>query len=69
MAPCGASARLCTRELSSGRRVSALNAAGAHDAEVAVVEGRYLVRSEALGEGDDRGVGGAERKVVVLVDQ
>jgi hypothetical protein len=41
----------------------------AHDAEVAVIDGRYLDDVESFGGRDDGGIHGAERKVVVLRDE
>lgn len=41
----------------------------AHGMKVASVESRHLGHAESLGNGDDRGVGGAEREVGVGVDQ
>jgi len=41
----------------------------AHDTEVSLIQCRDLIDAQALGEGDDRGIGGAEWEVVVLRDQ
>jgi hypothetical protein len=39
---------------------------GAHDAEVAAIDCRYLCDVESFGGRDNRSVNGAKRKVVVL---
>lgn len=41
----------------------------AHDAEVAMIDGRYVGDVESFGGRDDGGIYGAERKVVVLRDE
>jgi hypothetical protein len=55
--------------LPSWQQVEGICVGGAHDAEVAVIDGRYLRDVESFGGRDDRGIYGAKRKVVVLRDK
>src|SRR5215212_2264568 len=53
----------------SGEQREDLHVGRTHHAEVAPVEGGDLVGAQALGDGDDGGVGATEAQVGILLDQ
>ena len=50
-------------------QLEGVDVAGSDDREVGAVEGQNLSDAEALGDGDDAGIGSAEGKVGVALDE
>jgi hypothetical protein len=53
----------------AGKKLKRLSVLVLYCGEVAPIQGHDPVRAQALREGDDRGIGGAEREVPVLLHE